>query len=59
MIGPDWNCAECGWVHPPDAHCACAPDANCECCSLVTVRERCEDAPCCGCCDAGSALMPG
>lgn len=20
--------------------------------------ERCEDAPCCGCCDPGSAVMP-
>jgi hypothetical protein len=54
-----WDC-KCGWRHKPGAECVCLKceriTSKCRC---PSVRERCEDAPCCGCCDAGSAVMPG
>lgn len=55
------DCRECGWVHTATAPCPCPPDAECDCCALEYVPPfvQCEDAPCCGCCDPGRAVMPG
>ena len=58
----DWKCDDCGWVKLGD-YCVCpqeTTDPDCHCIELVLMSApRCEDAPCCGCCDAGSAAMPG
>jgi hypothetical protein len=64
----EWKCDDCGWVKLGD-YCVCpqeATDSDCHCIELTLMsapdepwRGRCEDAPCCGCCDAGSAVMLG
>jgi len=66
-----WNCDDCGWVKVGD-YCVCpstASDSDCHCTVLKLMQDpalpwrgpkpQCEDSPCCGCCDAGSAVMPG
>ena len=66
-----WKCDDCSWVKVGD-YCVCpqqASDPDCHCIELVLMTDpggdwrgskpRCEDAPCCGCCDAGLAVMPG
>jgi hypothetical protein len=56
----DWKCDDCGWVKVGD-DCVCpreASDADCHCIELTLMSAPCEDAPCCGCCDPGRAVMP-
>lgn len=63
----DWTCDDCHWVKVGD-YCVCpqeATDTDCHCTELQLMSSpqgcwrRCEDAPCCGCCDPGAAVMPG
>lgn len=65
----NWNCNDCAWATVGD-YCVCPQtptDSDCHCTELKLMSTpeqdwrggRCEDAPCCGCCDTGSAVMPG